>query len=73
MPRGAQRKSHHSRADRNIFEGFKVKGAPAQVIVNGRVQYAGGKLAVERGAGRFIKRSVTRTANPVPVTAVSKL
>jgi len=28
-----------------------VKGAPAQVIVNGRVQYAGGKLAVERGAG----------------------
>ena len=29
-------KTHHSRCDRNIFEGFKVRGAPTHVIVNGQ-------------------------------------
>ena len=52
-------KTHHSRADRSIFEGWKVKGRPTHVVVNGRVQYADGKLDVERGAGRFIKREVS--------------
>jgi dihydropyrimidinase len=58
-------KTHHSRSDRNIFEGFRVKGRPTHVIVNGRVQYADGKLRVERGAGRFVKREVTRFGAPV--------
>jgi dihydropyrimidinase len=53
-------KTHHSKADRSIFEGFKVKGRPTHVIVNGRVQCRDGKLDVERGAGRFLKRE------PVP-------
>jgi dihydropyrimidinase len=47
-------RTHHSRCDRNIFEGFKVRGTPTHVIVNGRVQYRDGKLDVERGAGRFM-------------------
>jgi len=55
-------KSHHSRCDRSIYEGFKVKGKPTHVVVNGRVQYADGKLMVERGAGRFIERRVTPAA-----------
>ncbi|HEY2954170.1 MAG TPA: amidohydrolase family protein, partial [Candidatus Eisenbacteria bacterium] len=59
-------RTHHSRSDRNIFEGYKVKGKPTHVVVNGRVQYADGKLAVERGAGRFIKREVTRPGAPAP-------
>jgi dihydropyrimidinase len=50
-------KTHHSKADRSIFDGFAVKGRPSQVIVNGRVRYVGGKLQVERGAGRFIERT----------------
>lgn len=54
--RGA--KAHHSKADRSIFEGFKVKGLPDRVIVNGRIQYEKGKLAVEKGAGRFLERAV---------------
>jgi dihydropyrimidinase len=58
-------RTHHSRADRNIFEGFKVKGKPSHVIVNGRVQYQDGKLDVERGAGRFIERTVSGTAMPL--------
>lgn len=53
-------KTHHHRCDRNIFEGFEVKGMPSTVVVGGRVQVAKGKLDVERGAGRFIRR--TRSA-----------
>jgi dihydropyrimidinase len=52
-------KTHHSRADRSIFEGFKVKGRPTHVVVGGRVRFRDGKLDVERGAGRFIKREVS--------------
>jgi dihydropyrimidinase len=63
-------KTHHSRCDRNIFEGFKVKGAPSYVIVNGRVQYEGGKLKVERGAGRFVTRKVDGLRQPHPVGTV---
>ena len=51
-------RTHHSKCDRSIFEGFKVKGVPAKVIVNGRVQFTDGKLDVQRGAGRFIARKV---------------
>ena len=51
-------KTHHSRADRSIFEGFKVKGKPTHVVVGGRVRYRDGKLDVERGAGRFRAREV---------------
>jgi dihydropyrimidinase len=54
-------KTHHSKADRNIFEGFAVRGKPTYVIVNGRVQFKDGKLDVERGAGRFLERTVTPT------------
>ncbi len=53
-------KTHRSRADRNIFEGCKIKGRVERVVVNGRVQYEDGRLAVERGAGRFIAREVTK-------------
>src|SRR5262245_8484277 len=59
-------KTHHSRSDRSIFEGFKVKGRPTSVIVNGRVQFADGKLKVERGAGRFVKREAMRPGAPQP-------
>ncbi len=61
-------RSHRSRCDRNIFEGFRVKGKPSHVIVNGRVQVKDGDLRVERGAGRFLKRT-TRMALPAPAAA----
>lgn len=51
-------KTHHSRCDRSIFEGFATKGAPTHVVVGGKVRFAGGKLAVEKGAGRFLQRKV---------------
>ncbi len=50
--------TQHQRCDRNIFEGFPVKGRFAKVISGGRVVFSDGDLKVERGAGRFIKRSI---------------
>ncbi len=46
--------------DRSIFEGYEVKGIPSIVVANGRIAYRDGDLRVEPGAGRFLKRSVTR-------------
>jgi len=61
--------SHHSKCDRNPYEGFTVKGSPTHVIVNGRVCYADGKLDVERGAGRYLPRAARVTSGPLPTRA----
>lgn len=58
-------KSHFSKADRSIFEGFDVKGKLEKTIVGGRVAFDNGKLMAEKGAGRFIARKPTHFArNP---------
>lgn len=51
-------KTHHHRCDRNIFEGFEVQGRATHVIVDGRVQFKDGMLDVQRGAGRYLPRSL---------------
>ncbi len=59
-PRGTgtiSAKTHHQNVDRNIFEGFETKGKVATTIVAGRVQWHDGDLRVERGAGRYLKRT----------------
>jgi dihydropyrimidinase len=63
-------KKQFSRCDRNIYEGFKVRGHPSHVVVNGRVQFKDGKLDVERGAGRFVEREVKREGMPLVGAAV---
>ena len=50
--------THHQRCDRSIFEGFSVTGLPSAVIAAGRIQFQDGDLAVERGAGRYLARSL---------------
>ena len=50
--------THHHKVDRSIFEGFQTRGAPTTVLVNGRVQFQDGDLRVERGAGRYLKRTL---------------
>ena len=62
-------RSHHSKCDRNPYEGFAVKGSPTHVIVGGRVCFADGKLDVERGAGRFLPRAAHITPGPLPTRA----
>jgi dihydropyrimidinase len=56
-------KTHKHNVDRNIFEGFETKGRVSHTIVNGRVQYKDGDLRVERGAGRYLKRTPTMSGH----------
>jgi dihydropyrimidinase len=50
-------RTHHSRADRSVFEGFTVKGRVARTIVAGRTVWDGEQLMTTRGAGRFLPRT----------------
>ena len=45
-----------SALDYSVFEGFKLKGLPRETILRGTVAYKDGKLLVERGHGRWVKR-----------------
>ena len=63
-------KTHHSKCDRNPYEGFAVKGSPTHVVVNGRVCFAGGRLDVERGAGRFLARAPRPSPGSLPTRAI---
>lgn len=49
-------KTQFQKVDRNIFEGFEVKGHIATTVVNGKLGWHDGQLRVERGAGRYLKR-----------------
>ena len=49
-------RDHHHQVDRNIFEGFPIKGAVSHTVANGQIRYAAGDLRVERGAGRYLPR-----------------
>jgi dihydropyrimidinase len=60
-------KTHHSRADRSVFEGFEVKGRIAATIVGGTPVFDGSRLSTRRGAGRFVARRPSHFANPVEV------
>jgi len=51
--------THHHHCDRSLYEGFAVTGLPSTVIAAGRVQYSDGDLRVERGAGRYLARSLS--------------
>ncbi len=48
-------KNHHQNCDNNIFEGFKTRGMPEHVIINGEIILLSGDLINER-TGKFIKR-----------------
>lgn len=54
--------THHSKVDYSLFEGLEVTGAPAWVMVGGRVVVDEGALVGEPG-GRFLARE--RFAEPV--------
>jgi dihydropyrimidinase len=49
-------KTHFQNVDYNIFEGMTVKGCASHTLSQGKVVFAGGKLDVERGAGRYVDR-----------------
>jgi len=62
-------RTHFSKADRSIFEGFDVRGKVERTIVGGRVAFENGKLMAERGSGRFLARKPTHFARQPEVKA----
>jgi dihydropyrimidinase len=57
-------RTHHSKADRSIFEGFPVRGRIARTIAGGRTLWDGSTLSTTRGAGRFLARQPTHFPRP---------
>ena len=51
--------THHHKVDRSIYEGFPLTGTVRQTLVGGRVQWNDGDLQVERGAGRYLPRTLS--------------
>ncbi|MGH7562979.1 MAG: amidohydrolase family protein, partial [Gemmatimonadota bacterium] len=53
-------KTHHSRSDYNVFEGFETVGAPTRVWVRGELAALDGEFVGTPGRGRFIERPARR-------------
>ena len=49
-------KTQHMNCDYSGFEGFKIDGRPAVVVVRGRVQVRDGVFVGEYGRGKFLRR-----------------
>jgi len=62
-------KTHHSKADYNLYEGTTVVGAPEIVLLRGTVLVENGRLAAEPGVGRFVKRARFGEQLPAATTA----
>lgn len=50
-------KTHHMRVDYSGYEGWKVKGKCKQTILRGKLAIDNGKVKIDKGYGRFIKRN----------------
>jgi dihydropyrimidinase len=57
-------RTHHSRCDYNVYEGFETVGAPTRVWVRGELAAMDGEFTGAPGRGRFVPRG--RTAAPMP-------
>lgn len=62
-------KTHHSKCDYNVFEGFETVGAPTRVWVRGELAAMDGEFVGTSGRGRFLKRSPRRAVVREAVTA----
>jgi dihydropyrimidinase len=50
-------KTHHSKADYNLFEGTTVTGTPELVLLRGNVLIENDELVASPGVGRFVPRA----------------
>ena len=50
-------KTHHHNCDYSAYEGWKVTGKCKTVILRGAIAIDGGKVFIEKGFGKYIKRS----------------
>jgi dihydropyrimidinase len=49
-------KTHHHRCDYSAYEGWEVTGKCKTVILRGKVAIDNGKVLIEKGYGKFVKR-----------------
>lgn len=49
-------KNHHMNVDYSAYEGWKVKGKCKQTILRGQIAIDNGKVKIEKGYGKFVKR-----------------
>jgi len=52
-------KSHHHNCDYSAYEGWEVTGKCKTVLLRGKVAIDNGKVLVEKGYGKFVKRGKT--------------
>jgi dihydropyrimidinase len=50
-------KTHHSRADYNLYEGTTVMGSPEVVLLRGHVLVENDELVASPGVGQFVARA----------------
>ncbi len=50
-------KTHHSKADYNLYEGTTVTGSPEVVLLRGHVLVENDELVAAPGVGQFVKRA----------------
>jgi dihydropyrimidinase len=50
-------RTHHSKADYNLFEGTEVTGTPEVVLLRGNVVVENGELVAQPGVGQFVRRA----------------
>jgi len=50
-------KTHLHNCDTSIYEGFRIKGKPHMVMINGKIAYEQGAVKCEKGSGRYLKRT----------------
>jgi dihydropyrimidinase len=51
-------KTHHMNVDYNLYEGYKISGAPSVVISNGQIIIDDDKFIGKAGQGKFLKRGL---------------
>jgi dihydropyrimidinase len=49
-------KTHKSRSDYNVYEGYNIGGRASGVYVRGKLAYENGEVVATPGAGKFLKR-----------------
>jgi dihydropyrimidinase len=50
-------KSHHTTCDYSLYEGVRITGLPALVLVRGEIVVEGDELVARPGHGRFVRRA----------------
>lgn len=57
-------KTHHSKAEISIYEGFTVQGKAQYVISKGIIGIDNGEIASDLPAGKLLRRKVQKTSSP---------